>query len=242
MESSKSGMLFLGVFLAIGLTLSGYFIGQTMYNGKVALNTAEAKGLAERIVKANKADWRIDFSRNWKTESPLEEQYNKAEKDQQEIINFLTDNGISKEDIHKGIINYSKKDYRNKEQKLIFVSYNLYGSVSVSTQNVESIPAVRNKINRLLTKGINLDNNAPSYRFTKLNEIKPQMLEEATKNARIAANEFAKNANARVAGIRNARQGSFYVRDDGQDYGDTQKITKKVRVVTTITFYLKDSI
>lgn len=68
------------------------------------------------------------------------------------------------------------------------------------------------------------------------------MLKEATKNARIAANEFAKNANAEVGGIRSARQGSFYIRDEGHNYGDTKKITKKVRVVTTITFYLKDSI
>lgn len=68
MDSSRIGITFLGPFLAVGLTLGGYFIGQTMYNGKVALNTAEAKGLAERVVQADTADWQIGFSRSWQQE------------------------------------------------------------------------------------------------------------------------------------------------------------------------------
>ncbi len=85
-----------------------------------------------------------------------------------------------------------------------------------------------------------IQNGLPTYRFTKLNEIKPEMLREATKNARLAANEFADSAGVSVGRIRDARQGSFYIRDAGQEYGDTQKIEKDVRVVTTITFYLTD--
>ena len=81
-------------------------------------------------------------------------------------------------------------------------------------------------------------NNSPAYYFTGLNDIKPEMLQEATTNARIAANEFAANAGVQVGGIRNARQGGFIIRDVGENYGDTAKIEKDVRVVTTITFYL----
>ena len=66
------------------------------------------------------------------------------------------------------------------------------------------------------------------------------MLREATKNARIAASEFAENAGVDVGGIRSARQGSFVVRDAGMEYGNTTKIEKDVRVVTTITFYLTE--
>ncbi len=64
------------------------------------------------------------------------------------------------------------------------------------------------------------------------------MLKEATKNARIAANEFAANAGVEVGGIRNAKQGSFIIRDVVENYGDIKKIEKDVRVVTNITFYL----
>lgn len=242
MDSSKSGMVFLGAFLAVGLTMSGYFIGQTMYNGKVALNTAEAKGLAERVVEADKADWTIGFRRSWKGESDISEQYKLAEKDQVQIVDFLLKNGLAAKSINNGVINYSKREFRNKEQVIVDHQHYLVGSITVSTDKVQLISEVRSKLNSLIAKGVDLENNMPSYRFTRLNDIKPEMLEEATKNARIAANEFAKNANAKVGGIRNATQGSFYIKDEGEDYGDTKKLTKMIRVVTTITFYLKDSI
>ena len=91
-----------------------------------------------------------------------------------------------------------------------------------------------------MAQGIDIDNQAPVYRFTKLNDIKPDMVKEATKNARIAAREFASNAGVEVGGIRSAVQGSFFVRDAGEQYGDTNKIDKEVRVVTTIVFYLTE--
>ena len=116
----------------------------------------------------------------------------------------------------------------------------LSGSISVETEKVKLVSKVRAKVNKLIAQGIDIENQAPSYRFTKLNEIKPDMLSEATKNARIAANEFAGNAGVNVGGIRSARQGSFNIRDAGEDYGDTKKIEKDVRVVTNITFYLTD--
>jgi len=95
-------------------------------------------------------------------------------------------------------------------------------------------------VNKLIAQGINISNEAPSYRFTRLNDIKPDMLREATKNARIAANEFAESAGVSVGGIRSARQGGFNIRDAGEEYGDTKKIEKDVRVVTTVMFYLTD--
>jgi len=114
----------------------------------------------------------------------------------------------------------------------------LIGSISVETTNVELISKVRAKLNKLIAEGLDITNGAPSYYFTKLNVIKPSMLKEATKNARLAANEFASNAGVQVGGIRNARQGGFVIRDVGESYGDTKRIDKEVRVVTNITFYL----
>ena len=70
--------------------------------------------------------------------------------------------------------------------------------------------------------------------------VQADMLREATKNARIAANEFAANAQVEVGGIRTARQGSFYVQDAGNRSNDSYEIEKDVRVVTTITFFLTD--
>ena len=98
----------------------------------------------------------------------------------------------------------------------------------------------RSKLNALIAQGLDVKNNAPAYHFTKLNDIKPEMLKEATMNARIAANEFATNTGVKVGGIRSAKQGGFVIRDVGKNYGDTNKIEKDVRVVTNVTFFLAD--
>lgn len=108
------------------------------------------------------------------------------------------------------------------------------------TQKVQLVSEVRAELNKLIAEGLDVKNRQPAYHFTKLNDIKPEMLKEATKNARIAANEFATNAGVAVGGIRTARQGGFVIRDVGTNYGDTTKIDKDVRVVTNVTFFLTD--
>lgn len=228
------------VAVALGISIGGYFIGQTMYNAKVALNTAEAKGLAERRVKADRANWSIGFSVSGKDKKEIPELYKKAEENQSVILKLLKENGIEEKEIELGVINYRYHEFRDDNQKLVDQTHSLEGSINIETNKVDLVSKVRTKVNKLIAEGIDIDNFPASYRFTKLNEIKPEMLREATTNARVAANEFAENAGVKVGGIRDARQGNFYVRDVGSDYGDSQKIEKDVRVVTTITFYLTD--
>ncbi|TQV88216.1 SIMPL domain-containing protein [Aliikangiella coralliicola] len=234
------GLVLAGIFLALGIAIAGYFVGQTMFNAKVALNTAEAKGLAERRVVADRANWSVSFSVAGKKKADIPGLYQISEKHQQTIINLLNENGFDSEEIEIGVLNYGYQEFRDENQKLVDEKHYLEGSISVETNKVRLVAEVRAKVNKLIAQGIDIQNQAPTYRFTQLNEIKPAMLSEATKNARIAANEFASNAGVTVGGIRTARQGSFYIRDAGEDYGDTRKIEKDVRVVTNITFYLTD--
>lgn len=147
---------------------------------------------------------------------------------------------VDESEIQLGVLDYEYFEFRDDNQRLVDQTHTLVGNISVETGKVELVGKVRTNVNKLIAQGINIENQAPAYRFTKLNEIKPDMLREATKNARIAANEFAENAGVDVGGIRSARQGSFFVRDAGEEYGDTAKIEKDVRVVTTITFYLTE--
>ena len=239
-KENQGGLFFLGLFVAVGLAIAGYFVGQTLYNAKVAINTAEAKGLAERRVMADHADWTLTFDVSGTNRQQLPKLYKQAEKQQQIVVALLKENGFSDSEIDVGILDYSVYQYRDDQQRVVDESHQLNGMISVSTDKVSHIKQARININKLLAEGINIGNNPPRYRFSKLNDIKPEMLREATKNARLAANEFASNAGVTVGGIRSARQGSFYVRDAGEEYGDTNKIEKDVRVVTTITFYLTE--
>ena len=139
-----------------------------------------------------------------------------------------------------GVLDYGYQEFRDENNKLVDQLHSLTGNITVETKKVDQVSKARANVSKLIAQGIDLENMAPVYSFTKLNEIKPDMLREATKNARIAANEFAENAGVRVGGIRSAFQGSFFIRDAGEEYGDTRKIDKDVRVVTTITFYLTE--
>ncbi|MDB4492282.1 SIMPL domain-containing protein [bacterium] len=232
--------IIVGFIVAAGIAIGGFFISKTLYNAKVALNTAEAKGLAERRVEANRANWTIGFSVKGKTKDEIPNLYREAEAIQKRLTALLKENGFTDEEITLGIIDYGSRQYRNEDQVLTDEDHFLNGSISIETANVRSVAPARGVVNKLISEGISITNRTPTYSFNGLNAIKPDMLREATKNARIAANEFASNAGVEVGGIRTARQGSFFIRDAGSESSDSYKIEKDVRVVTTITFFLTD--
>lgn len=241
MSTHNQGGLFLGgFFIAAGLAVGGYFIGQTMFNAKVAINTAEVKGLAERRVKADTANWTVEFRVSGGSRDDVPRLYSEAEEQKKKIVDLLEESGFEQKEIDQGVLKYNHHVFRNQAQMIVDEMHQLVGTISVETQKVDQVNAVRQKINRLIAQGIQIENLEPIYKFTKINEIKPSMLKEATKNARLAASEFAENAGVEVGGIREARQGSFMVRDVGEEYGDTAKLEKNVRVVSTISFYLTD--
>lgn len=227
----------IGLFIAVGLALGGYFIGQTMYNAKVAINTATVKGLAEREVKSDLAIWEISFTME---ANDLTSAYAAADAKKQIARGFFLDAGFDASELSFSNSVYIA-EYRDdgvlKDKK-----YQVTTVAKIRSTDVDKVEALRQRIGDLIAKGVAVGNTAPSYLFTKLNDIKPDMLREAAQNARSAAREFAENAEAKVGSIKSASQGSFSIKPlDGTDsYGtDTTSLSKKVRVVTTITFYLE---
>ena len=239
-NNNKIELISAALLISIGVAVAGYFISQTLYNSKVALNTADVKGLAERKVEADKAYWSIQYTVSGNKKSDIPRLYELSELDQQKVILLLMESGFNKEEIVPGVINYLKNEFRDENQKLVEEKHYLVGEIEVQTSKVKLVADVRAKLNKLIAQGLDIKNNEPAYYFTKLNDIKPDMLKEATKNARLAANEFAVNAGVKVGGIRSARQGGFVIRDVGKNYGDTTKIEKDVRVVTNVTFFLTE--
>ena len=233
-------LLLASLLLALGLAGAGYFIGKTMYNANVGVNTAEVKGLAERRVVADRAYWKIQYTVTGMDKTEIAKLYEQSEAAQNRITALLLESGFDASEIVPGVINYQTQEFRDENQKLVEVRYHLFGSIHVETSKVQLVAEVRSKLNKFIAQGLDIQNNAPAYHFTQLNTIKPEMVKEATTNARIAANEFAANAGVHVGSIRDARQGGFVIRDVGEEYGDTRTIEKDVRLVTTITFYLTD--
>ena len=231
-------LLFPALCLAAGIAAAGYFVGQTLYNSEAALTTAEVTGLAERRVLADRAIWRIQYTVTGSDADEIADLYARSEQQKAEIIAVLEASGLTRDEIYTGVVDYHRIEYRDDAQRLVDARRVLSGAVEVETPRVQQIAPARARLNDLIARGFDLANNPPSYLFTGLNDIKPEMVREATTNARLAAGEFARNAGVSVGRIRSARQGNFVIRDAGSDYDNTARIEKDIRVVTTITFYL----
>ena len=120
-----------GMLIATGMACAGYFIGQTMYNAKVALNIAEAKGLAERRVTANLVNWNMDFTLSSSKKSDLALLYKRAEELQKRISSILQCQGFEESEIDLGIIDYQYRAIRDDKNLLISQSYSLNAEIEI---------------------------------------------------------------------------------------------------------------
>ena len=228
----------LGIFIFLGLTSLGFLLGRSIIKVKNLERTVVVKGLAEKEVSANIALWPIKFS---EANNSLSKLYNKLEKDKKIIIKFLEQNGFSENEItisQPSITDKLALEYGNTKD--IRFRYVANQAITVYSKKIEKVREISPKISELGKKGIVIiSNNYDSriqYFFTKLNNVKPEMIKEATKKAREVALKFAEDSKSSLGKIKSARQGQFSIRDRDKN----TRYIKKVRVVSTIEYYLSD--
>ena len=230
------------IILACGIALGGFFPGYYYYQSQLENRTVTVKGLAEMNVKANLALWKIKFKTTGNDLAALQK---KMETDLAAIKAYLLEKGFKPEEIIIGRMNTNDlmtNPYR--DAKAEDSRYILDQTITVRSENVDNTESALREIGSLVAQGIIFDNqdyNSPiSYLFTELNQIKPQMLEQATQNAKQAAEEFAKSSGSTVGKIKNANQGVFSIlpREQIPGANETDQIEKTVRVVSTVVYYL----
>lgn len=227
------------MILAIGLLLLGWGIRQGLESYAESSRVVSVRGLAEREVKADHVIWPIVYKT---TGNDLNSIYNHLNTVSTELCDFLKKGNLTSADITVGAPKltdlwserYASDNVRQRDR------YNATLIVTVSTSKVNEVIGLRKQAGELLKLGIALTeddwNNQISYEFTSLNKIKPQMIEEATKNAREAADKFAKDSESELGKIKSATQGLFTIENRDQY---TPEI-KKVRVVTSVNYSLED--
>ena len=225
------------VILAIGLIVLGTMIRVGINDYKDKERIVTVKGLAEMEVPADKVVWPLMFK---DIGDDLTQLYANIEKKNKAIVDFLKANGVSDTEISIAppeIIDMKAERYASQDAKY---RYNATSVITVTSKNVDQIRELISEQAELMKQGIAITGGdyrySVSYEFTGLNSIKPQMIEEATKNARAAAEKFAKDSDSKLGKIRNASQGQFSISDRD---ANTPYI-KSVRVVTTINYYLKN--
>lgn len=241
----KDRTLLSAAVLALGFLLAGLFIGRGFVASRTADHFVTVKGLAEREVIADIALWPLRFVA---THDDLGQAQTKIQRSKEAILAFLQRHGIEATQVElQGleVTDVLANPYRNGGP--VESRYIIRQSLMVRSSDPERIESASQDIGELVEAGVILSaeggpSNGPTYLFTKLNELKPALIADATANARKAAEQFAKDSGARLGGIRQANQGSIQIlaRDSAPGVMEENQRNKTVRVVATIDYYLED--
>lgn len=224
------------LLLAVGLLALGLCVRSGLKSLTESQRTVEVRGLATRQVNANKVTWPIVFKQ---VGNDLPTVYANVSSTNNAIIAFLKANGISDGEISisaPSMTDLSTDRYNNQP---IPFKYSVTSVVTVSSSQVTKVHDLINRQGELMEKGIAVSSdysNPITYSYTELNDIKPEMIAEATKNAREAADKFAADSDSKLGKIKSARQGQFSI----EDRDAYTPYIKEVRVVTTLTYFLED--
>lgn len=221
------------IVLAIGMIVGGYLLGNGLVRARHADRSVTVKGLAERDVTADLATWDLSYSEQG---SDLAEVQARITQDTQAVRAYFQRLGFPFDVLQPAGAGVNQ--FYDNGNPRVTINQRLQLR---TTDIARARRAVADQFD-LVKAGVQLqDGSKMNYSFTKLNAIKPAMVAEATKDARAAAEQFAKDSGTGVGGIKSASQGYFSIdaRDgDSSNYGVADTPFKKVRVVTTVEFYL----
>lgn len=223
--------------LAGGIALSGFFIANGIIAAKRTNRFVSVKGLAELTVKSDQAIWEIRFNN---ADDDLTNIYQAIEKSQETVKSFLIAQGFNANNIiYQPIVvtDNLSQNYGNNNPNV--KRYSASAAVTLNTNDVDKAQLAAQKTGELVKQGVLVAQSTIQYTYTDLNSIKPKMLVDATNNAREAGLSFAKNSQSELGQIKNASQGLFTITDLTNTYSSNMDVMKKVRVVTTVDYFLK---
>lgn len=223
--------------LALGFIILGFILKASVDNFSNKDRYVSVKGLSEMEFPADKVTCPLVFK---EIGDDLLKIYTSVNAKNDTIVAFLKAKGINEKDINISapeIVDLQAERYGNERPPY---RYNVTSVITITSSDVPKIKALITQQSELLKKGIAIISGdyryQINYEFTKLNDVKPKMIEEATKNARVTAEKFASDSESKLGKIKHANQGIFSIVDRDNNTPDI----KRVRVVTTIDYYLKD--
>jgi hypothetical protein len=231
-----------GLF-ALAIVIAGVAIGFGLSRVRSADRFVTVKGVAERDVQADLAIWPLHLI---VADNDLGAAQSKIQADLGRVRSFLARNGIDTATIV--VQGYAVADARTNQygQAPVNSRFVIRQTVIVRSSNPQLVLAASQRVGELVSSGVVLSSGAeygaggPTFVFTGLNALKPAMIGEATARAREAASQFARDADARLGGIRQANQGIFEIlpRDPAPGISEASQVMKRVRVVSTVEYIL----
>ena len=236
--SNKASAFILGTFIFIGLSALGYLLGNAVIEYKQYDRSVTVKGLSEREYDADIVIWPIQFTA---AGNDLESLYSSIENNTLSIKAFLGKNGIGPDEVtfaSPAITDKSAQQYGSNAKPEF--RYSALQTVTVYSKNINAVLSVMSSLSELGKQGIVFTGgnyqSQTKYNFIRLNDVKPEMIEEVTRKAREVTEKFASDSQSKLGKIKRASQGQFSIsaRDKNNPH------IKKVRVVSTVEYYLSD--
>lgn len=229
-----AGKLVTGLAIMTGLIVMGMFIMKGLRSIADRDQYVTVKGLAEREVLADKVVWPLPFKC---VSNDMQELYNEIEKNNSIVVEFLKEGGITEDEIIISAPAVTDRLAQSYVPDNIKFRYQAEAVITVTSSQVEKVIDLMKKQVNLMKQGIIISNEYNyniSFEYTSLNDIKPEMVEEATRNARAVAQKFAEDSGSDLGKIRQATQGQFSISSD-----ETTPQIKNIRVVTTVKYALE---
>ena len=219
--------------IALGIVCLGWFIKAGIDNFTEKDRKVTVKGLAEREVPADKVTWSIGTK---VTGNDLPQLHESINYQTQKIKNFLLKYGLPEKEITVNPPSITDLEAREWSDNRRDFRYIVNTTITVATNKVEEVNKAISKQAELLKQGVALGESYPQYEYASFQQMKPEMMAEAIKNAQKTADQFAEASNSTLGKILTADQGQFSIdnRDENTPY------IKKLRVVTTVTYSLKN--
>lgn len=241
----KNGInVWMAAMVGFGIAIAGWFVGHGFFQGRVADRFVTVKGVSEREVKANVALWPLRFV---STDDDLSLAQAKIRQSHEQILFFLKNHGIdpaAAEVQRLEVTDRLADPYRTGPMQSRYI---IAQTLMIRSKDPEAIAKASQAVGELVDAEVVLSSrggpySGPTFLFTGLSELKPDMIAEATAKARRAAEQFAKDSGSRIGRIRRANQGVFVIkpRDRAPGIIEGSQLYKTVRVVSTIEYYLKD--
>ena len=226
----------IGGLIAIGLIGAGIAVGGGVVNANTGNRQVTVRGVAERNVEADLAILSLRFT---VAGEELPGVQSKIDGDLAKVRTFLTSQGYADDIITIGRLEVTDTQSQSYAPSDGTPHYIVAQSVTVRTTDVARVAQTERALNDLVRQGVLLDFTAPTYVFTKLNDVRPEMIAEATASARSGAEQFAKDSGAPLGPIKQATQGLFenLAREDVDS--ESTSLDKRVRVVATVTYQLR---
>lgn len=232
-KCSCSKMLLPSIAIVAGLALLGFFVSKGLTSIANQEQYVTVKGLAERDVLANKVVWPLPYKC---VSNDMQTLYDNIEKNRNIVLSFLKEGGITDDEIVISAPAVTDRLAQSYIPDNIKFRYQAEAVITVISPQVEKVIELMGKQIELMKDGVIISDEysyQTQFEYTALNDIKPAMVEEATRNARAVAQKFAEDSDCKLGNIKQATQGQFSITSD-----ETTPQIKNIRVVTTVKYAL----